>query len=58
MEHGGGGGGGGGAAGGVGWGKECTVMLRFGVMFDAAFSKKVVIVNSPYWNRKELWVQS
>ena len=37
-------------------GKVARVCYRDQI--DTAFSKKVVIVNSQYRNRKELWVQS
>ena len=30
----------------------------FDLTFYTAISKQVVVVNSQYWNRKELWVQS
>ena len=35
---------------------NCRVLDRGGLLWDTAILKKVDIVNSRYWGRKELWV--
>ena len=40
------------------YGNPVLALNTFRSYTDTAISKKVVIVNSQYWNLKELWVQS